>query len=507
MRNTLLQIKSTTSFPTNWKELQWKQIRKYVNRLQQRIYRAESLGNKRKTRQLQRLLMRSKAVLLLSIRRITQENKGRKTAGVDGITIQTDIERMNLYRKMCNRTIAYHNPKPSYRTYIKKKNGKLRPLSIPVIIDRIWQNVMKMALEPQWEYRFEPTSYGFRPERGCHDAIERIYKYLVFGKRRWVFEGDFKGCFDNLNHSHILEQIKGIPNRKVIEKWLRAGYVDDGLFYSTKSGSGQGSVISPLLANVALHGMEKALGIKYYVNKRSDGYTWAVNPTAYAMTRYADDFVVMCNTKQQAESVYNKLKPYLAQRGLELEETKTKIVEVTKGFDFLGFNIRRYKTAKGEQLFIKPSKDSIKKSKRKISDITYQVRGHKVDVLIQKLNPVILGIANYWRPEVSTKAFADMDKHIVNVTYRFLRRTHRKKNNKWIRERYFREDYRGISANRWILSSPNQHNLQLMKMTWVHSKRNVLIKHDASPFNAELAKYFKDRKRKSRNQENGKKYA
>lgn len=174
--------------------------------------------------------------------------------------------------------------------------------------------------------------------------------------------------------------------------------------------------------------MEKALGIKYYVNRRSNGYTWTANPTAYAMTRYADDFVVMCNTKQQAESVYNKLNPYLAQRGLELE--KTKIVEVTQGFDFLSFNIRRYKTAKGEQLFIKPSKDSIKNSKRKISDITHQVREHKVDMLIQKLNPVMLGMANYWKPEVSSRAFADMDKHIVNVTYRFLRRTHRKKNNK-----------------------------------------------------------------------------
>ena len=154
MRNTLLKIKSTTSFPTKWKGLQWKQIRKYVNRLQRRIDRAESLGNKRKTRQLQRLLMRSKAALLLSIRRITQEDKGKKTAGVDGMTIQTDIERMNLYRRMCNCTMAYHNPKPSHRTYIKKKNGKLRPLSIPIIIDRIWQNVIKMALEPQWEYHF-----------------------------------------------------------------------------------------------------------------------------------------------------------------------------------------------------------------------------------------------------------------------------------------------------------------------------------------------------------------
>lgn len=178
-RNTLSQIESTTSFPTKWKELQWKQIHKYVNRLQQRIYRAESLGNRRKIRQLQRLLMRSKAALLLSIRRITQENKGKKTAGVDDITIQTDIEHTKLYQELCSRTIAYHKPKPSYRTYIKKKNGKLRLLSIPIIIDRIWQNVMKMALEPQWEYRFEPTAYGFRPERGCHDAIERIYFLFV----------------------------------------------------------------------------------------------------------------------------------------------------------------------------------------------------------------------------------------------------------------------------------------------------------------------------------------
>lgn len=289
MRNALSKTKSATSFPTKWNEIQWTRIRKYVNRLQQRIYRAESLGNRRETRQLQRLLMRSKAALLLSIKRITQENKGKKTAGVDGMIIKTEDERMNLYRKMYSRTIAHHNPKPSYRTYIKKKNGKLRPLSIPIIVDRVWQNVMKMALEPQWEYRFEPTSYGFRPERGCHDAIERIHKYLLFGKRRWIFEGDFKGCFDNLNHSHILQQIKGFPNEKVIEKWLKAGYVDNGIFHRTETGSGQGSVISPLLANIALHGMEKALGIKYYLNKRNDGYTWAVNQSAYAMTRYADD--------------------------------------------------------------------------------------------------------------------------------------------------------------------------------------------------------------------------
>lgn len=215
----------------------------------------------------------------------------------------------------------------------------------------------------------------------------------------------------------------------------------------------------------------------------------------------------MCYTKHEAEDVYNKLKPYLNERGIELEESKTRIVEVTQGFDFLGFNIRRYKTAQGEKLLTKPSKDSIKKSIRKISDTVHQTHGHNVDVLIRKLNPIIQGTANYWRPEVSSKAFADMDKHIVNVTYRFLRRTHRKKSNKWIRKRYFRKDYRGISRSRWILSSPNQYNLQLMKMSWFHIKRHVLIKHGASPFNADLSEYFANRKNKSRYQADGKKYA
>lgn len=266
MSDTLV-IKSTLPNVTSWKTIDWSSVSSSVEKLQQRIYRAESQGKNRKVRELQRLLMRSKAALLLSIRKVTQINKGKRTAGIDKFTALTDTERLKLYLQMKEYDISQHKPKPSYRIYIKKKNGKLRPLSIPVIKDRIWQNITKLALEPQWEYIFEPTSYGFRPGRGCHDAIERIFSSLARKKKRWIFEGDFKGCFDNLRHDYIMEQIKYFPNKGTIEKWLKSGYIDNNVFNETDRGGGQGSIISPLLANIALHGMEEILGIKYTIKK------------------------------------------------------------------------------------------------------------------------------------------------------------------------------------------------------------------------------------------------
>lgn len=349
MRKTSIYRKSTLSLDAKWKLINWFNINRYVERLQQRIYRAECLGNKRKVRNLQRLLVRSKAMMLISIKRVAQINKGKKTAGVDGEIALNNEDRLKLFYDLTELDIEKHNPKPSHRTYIKKKNGKLRPLSIPTIRDRIYQNIIKGALEPQWEARFEPISYGFRPKRGCHDAIGRIFLSCHSGsKKRWIFEGDFKGCFDNLNHDYIMEQIKEFPYSNLIRKWLKAGYVDNGVFNETELGSGQGSIVSPLLANIALMGMEDILGIKYKPVKSKGKIVSYTNTTQYTLVFYADDFVVMCNTKKEAEDVYELLKPYLDKRGLKLSKEKTRVTTIDEGFNFLGFSIRMYKTCQGK---------------------------------------------------------------------------------------------------------------------------------------------------------------
>jgi RNA-directed DNA polymerase len=310
---------SALPFPTDWRAIKWQKAEKYVEKLQKRIFRAEKMNDKRKVRDLQRMLMKSKSALLVSIRRVTQINKGKRTAGVDGFKALTAPERLKLYRQMVNMDISKHNPKPAHRTYIKKKNGTLRPLGIPTIKDRVYQNIAKLALEPQWEVRFEPSSYGFRPKRSCHDAIANIFNVLKgnYSKRPWIFEGDFKACFDTLNHDYIIKQISGFPQTEVIAKWLKAGFVDNSVFNETDEGTPQGGVISPLLANIALHGMEESLGIKY----RSDNR----NISKYALCRYADDFVIMCPTKEDAKNLYPLLSDYLTERGLTLAEDKTRI--------------------------------------------------------------------------------------------------------------------------------------------------------------------------------------
>ncbi|MGF9946585.1 reverse transcriptase N-terminal domain-containing protein, partial [Priestia megaterium] len=276
-----IPIVSAATPLTDFDSVPWMRLEQYVRKLQQRIYRAEGLGNKRKVKSLQRLLMRSKAALLLSIRQVTQLNKGKRTAGVDGFKATSSRERANLYNKMRNYNVFTHNPSPALRKYIPKGKGeKLRPLGIPTMKDRVYQNVVKLALEPQWEVRFESISYGFRPKRGCHDAVEAIFnKINPMSKKKWIFEGDFRGCFDNLNHDYIMEKIKDFPAKETVLKWLKAGFVDNDLFKKTEFGTPQGGIVSPLLANIALHGMEEELDIKYRVLHKKKGTYYEINST------------------------------------------------------------------------------------------------------------------------------------------------------------------------------------------------------------------------------------
>ena len=263
------QTKAAFPDVTDQNTINWYKTEKYVDKLQKRIYRAECENNSRKVRNLQRMLLHSNAALLSAIKRVTQTNKGRKTPGIDGFKVLNDKERAKLFDSMKTMNIYLHKPKPAHRKNIPKKNGKFRSLGIPVIKDRIYQEIIRMALEPQAEVNFEPTSYGFRPKRGCHDATRRIMYNIMGNQWNWVFEGDFKSCFDTLNHNFIPQQIKIFPLNNLIEKFLKAGYIDNDVFHKTDKGTPQGGIISPLLANIALNGMEQILGITYKEIKRS----------------------------------------------------------------------------------------------------------------------------------------------------------------------------------------------------------------------------------------------
>lgn len=493
MLNTKHKV-SAVSPITDWDQIPWRKLEQYVKKLQQRIYKAESQGKKRKVRELQRILLRSKSSLLISIRRVTQLNKGKRTSGVDGFKALTPAERLKLYYEMEEQNLYSHKVEAAKRTYIPKRAGekKLRPLGIPTVKDRVYQNIVKLALEPQWEVRFESTSYGFRPKRSAHDAIEAIYN-KVGRKKQWIFEGDFKGCFDNLDHNHILEKIQGFPAIKIIEKWMKAGYIEEDAFVQTDKGTPQGGIISPLLANIALDGMEEELGVKYIkTNTKRDGMIYEVRDTK-TVVRYADDFVIMCETKEEAESMYDKLKPYLAKRGIELSMEKTKVTHLSEGFDFLGFNIRSYKNLKAPQkadrLFIKPSAKSISKFKEKVREEIAIIHGGNATALIHKLNPMIRGFANYFSHVVSKKTFQKIDHWLYRKVFAFVKRLHRNKPAYWIYNTYYKPDKAGISKNKWIFTDPITTN-QLVGMSYTPIIRHTLIRYKHSPFDASLEQYF-----------------
>jgi len=329
---TIVAANGPEDAPFDWHAIDWRRVEDDGRRLRQRIFTASKAGDLKKVRSLQKLMLRSRANTLVSVRRVTERNAGRLTAGVDGEVALTPEAKAKLADRVHQNAEPF-KALPVRRVYIPKRgsSGRRRPLGIPVILDRCLQARVVNALEPEWEARFERKSYGFRPGRGCHDAIEAIYQ-VVKGrrpKRRWALDADLAQAFDKLAHDHILAMLGTFPAKGMIRQWLKAGVVEQGRLHRTEDGVPQGGVVSPLLLNIALHGMEQAAGVRYDTN----GWARADSPV---LIRYADDLVALCHTRQDAFEIKARLADWLAPRGLAFNEDKTRVVTLDEGFDFLG---------------------------------------------------------------------------------------------------------------------------------------------------------------------------
>jgi RNA-directed DNA polymerase len=365
-----------------------------------------------------------------------------------------------------------------------------------VLADRVQQARVKNALEPEWEARFEPRSYGFRPGRGCHDAIEAIFKTLCGNRsqRRWILDADLAGAFDRIDHEHLLHSLGTFPARGMVRAWLKAGVIEAGEFTATDEGTPQGGVISPVLLNVALHGMEKAAGVRYRLSARSDAETVKGCPV---LVRYADDYVTMCHSREQAEQVKADLTAWLESRGLRFNEDKTRIVHVEDGFSFLGFDIRRRVDRQGSgKLLITPSKESVKRLRKRLTAEVRSMHGANAAAVVFRLNPVIRGWSVYYRSVVSGRVFTGLDHHVWHLTYRWARRSHPNKSRGWVATRYFGKFHKS-RQDRWVFGDRDS-GAYLTKFAWTKIVRHVPVHGGASPDDPALTGYWADRRRKKK---------
>jgi RNA-directed DNA polymerase len=372
--------------------------------------------------------------------------------------------------------------------------------------DRALQALVKLALEPAWEAVFEPNSYGFRAGRSAHDAIEAIF-IIIHYKPKYVLDADISKCFDRINHERLLNKLNTFPTfRKQIRAWLKAGVMEGKEFSPTSEGTPQGGVISPLLANVALHGMEneiKAIAHTFDM-KRPDGTQLAQRDKrkSISIIRYADDFVILHEDLAVVHRCKEVISEWLADMGLELKPSKTRIAHTLEnhknekaGFDFLGFNIRQNKVGKytsgrvngqllGFKTLITPSKESQEKHYRRISEVIDKHKGKSQAVLIAKLNPIIRGWCNYFSIGVSQEVFSRMWHLTFWKLWKWSVKRHQNKGRKWVKTKYFRK----IGGDKWTFATPREGSnpMVLIKHSQTAIVYHVKVKGDKSPYDGDL---------------------
>lgn len=505
----------------NWNSVDWTQVQSGIFKLQKRIFRASERGDIAQVRNLQKLLLKSFFAKLLSVRLVSQINLGKNTAGIDGVKKLSDEEKWKLAK---NLDINY-SASPTKRVWIDRERGsrlesisnrgvdkpgrkEKRPLGIPVMQDRARQALVKLALEPEWEAKFEENSYGFRKGRSCHDAIAMIY--ISLRNPKYCLDADIAGCFDNINHQALLEKLNTTPLiRRQVKAWLKSGVMDDKTFLKTTQGTPQGGILSPLLANIALHGMENFIKDKI-LEEFPRQYTTTGKRLAkvaarrtLCVIRYADDFVIMHNQLEVVQRAQELIRSWLENMGLQLKDSKTKIIHTLKehdqqqpGFDFLGFNIRHYPVGihnsnkyGNHKLLIKPSKDKIMAHYHKIKQIVHKSYNLSAKALIGKLNPIIRGWANYYQYVVSSQVFRDLDDKLYNLQWIWSKKKHPKKGVKSLKLKYF------ISKDAtWRLSyleNDKRYYLCTYRSVKVN-QRFVKVKGTKSPYDGDWA-YWSER--------------
>ncbi len=474
---------ASSSHPLSWEHLDWRTTDRTVKKLQARIVKATKEGRRGKVSALQWLLTHSRSGKALAVKRVT-ENQGKRTPEVDGEIWTTPVAKT---RAMWSLRRCGYMPQPLRRGYMPKSNGRLRPLGIPTMRDRAMQALYLLALDPVSETLADQHSYGFRKGRSTQDALAQCFLVLCRPQRspQWVLEADIKGCFDHMSHAWMLEHIP--MDTSILRKWLQAGMVDQGQWFPTEVGTPQGGIISPTLANVVLDGLERRLTRRF---PRRGGKT--PHPKV-RLIRYADDFVVTGATKETLEQVREEVAAFLAERGLSLAPEKTRIVHLADGFDFLGFNVRTYQG----KLLIKPSKDAQRRRHRIVRHIIGGSKAITQSDLIDWLNPIIRGWANYYRHVVSTETFHTLDYVLWKALWRWAVRRHPKKNRRWVAERYFHT----FGSRRWVFACINgkqSHGegewMKLAAASDTKIRRHVKVKADANPYDPEWSRYFAGRR-------------
>ncbi|EBU1126739.1 group II intron reverse transcriptase/maturase [Salmonella enterica] len=460
----------------HWDTINWQTIEQQVLRLQMRIAKATRERRWGKVKALQWLLTHAFSAKVLAVQRVTS-NTGRNTPGVDGKIWRTPVQKLNGALSLRRRG---YRSQPLRRIYIPKKNGKRRPLGIPVMADRAQQALHLLALEPVAEMLADPNAYGFRPGRSAADAIAQCFNILARrNAARWILEGDIKACFDQISHEWLREHVP--MDKSVLEKWLSAGYMEVGKIYPTEVGTPQGGCASPVLANMALDGLEEVA-------------QQAAPRQQVHVVKYADDFIISgCSKEVLEERVKPALVSFLRERGLELSEEKTRITHVDEGFDFLGFNIRKY----SGKLLIKPAKSAVKRMLSHIRELIKTNTTAKTENLIRQLNRKLRGWANYYRHVVSKKIFAYVDYQVFQALLTWINRRHPNKSARWKQKRYFRRQ----GLRQWVFFSMfrnvkgQQEYLDLYSMAGTPVVRHIKIKASASSYEPAYRQYFEHRTR------------